>query len=409
MADEKQEKQREPQSRAGWMITAAIVLAAVVMAALAIRHAVVNPRTDDAEVFANFIGIAPVVNGPITNLPVADNEYVPQGGLLFEIDDRPYRYALENAISQRASLEGQIEDKSRSIAAQETAVSAAAAGTSATASGSLATAAAVSAAQADITNAEAAESRAEAEQQYAQDNYNRMVPLLKQQYVTADQVDLAHTQLEARTRAVEQAKAQLALARAKLSSETAQLEASKADVLQSTAREKQAARGVLTLAPLLNERGSREASVELAQYNLDECRVLAPFPAYVTDMTISQGQYARAGVQVFTLIDDRTWWVIANFRETQLDRIHIGAKADVFLMARQDVPLHGIVESIGHGVSPDPSIMGELTPGLPSVTRSLAWVHLAARYPVRIRIVSPPPHLLRIGQNAVAVVHPLGY
>jgi multidrug efflux system membrane fusion protein len=64
-------------------------------------------------------------------------------------------------------------------------------------------------------------------------------------------------------------------------------------------------------------------------------------------------------------------------------------------------------ESIGYGVTPDPSVAG--TPsasGLPAVQRSLSWVHLAARYPVRIRIQSPPSDLLRVGQTAVAVVHP---
>jgi membrane fusion protein, multidrug efflux system len=107
------------------------------------------------------------------------------------------------------------------------------------------------------------------------------------------------------------------------------------------------------------------------------------------------------------MIDARAWWVIANFRETQLQHVGIGSVADVFLMSREAAPLRGVVESIGYGVTPDPSVAGAITPGLPAVQRSLSWVHLAARYPVRIRIQSPPPGLLRIGQTAVAVVHPL--
>src|SRR6202021_1920701 len=73
------------------------------------------PRTDDAEVFANFIGIAPQVEGPITRLNVRDNQFVKQGELLFTIDERPYRYALENALSEQSALEGQIEDERRRI------------------------------------------------------------------------------------------------------------------------------------------------------------------------------------------------------------------------------------------------------------------------------------------------------
>jgi len=67
-----------------------------------------QPRTDDAEVLANFIGIAPQVEGPIARLSVRDNQFVKKGELLFEIDDRPFRYALERAQSEQAALEGQI-------------------------------------------------------------------------------------------------------------------------------------------------------------------------------------------------------------------------------------------------------------------------------------------------------------
>src|SRR5271166_6773481 len=90
----------------------------VVLAALALGLAVVyqvnrTPRTDDAEVFANFIGIAPQVEGPILRLNVQDNQFVKKGELLYEIDERPYEYKLETAISQQAALEGQIADETR--------------------------------------------------------------------------------------------------------------------------------------------------------------------------------------------------------------------------------------------------------------------------------------------------------
>ena len=74
-----------------------------------------HPQTDDAEIFANYIGIAPVVEGPILHLNVADNQHVKQGDLLFEIDDRPYKYALDRAVSDQAALEGQVVDEQRRI------------------------------------------------------------------------------------------------------------------------------------------------------------------------------------------------------------------------------------------------------------------------------------------------------
>src|SRR6202789_1323326 len=85
-----------------------------------IRH----PQTDNTEIFANYIGIAPVVEGPILHLNVADNQHVKRGDLLFEIDDRPYKYALDRAVSDQAALEGEVVDEQRRIGAEVHAVTA---------------------------------------------------------------------------------------------------------------------------------------------------------------------------------------------------------------------------------------------------------------------------------------------
>jgi multidrug efflux system membrane fusion protein len=132
--------------------------------------------------------------------------------------------------------------------------------------------------------------------------------------------------------------------------------------------------------------------------------VYAPFDARVTNLTTSEGAFAHVGTQLFTLIDTRVWWVVANYRETQLRNIHPGTKADVYLMSQANRRFDGVVDSIGYGVAPDPAIIGILAPGLPDAQRTLNWVHLASRYPVRIRITDALPDLLRVGANAVVVV-----
>src|SRR6266404_535772 len=88
----------------GRLISIGIVIAAMALGLTALYNTNYNPRTEDAEVIANFIGIAPQVDGPITRLNVRDNQFVKQGELLFEIDERPYRYALERAVSEQAAL-----------------------------------------------------------------------------------------------------------------------------------------------------------------------------------------------------------------------------------------------------------------------------------------------------------------
>ena len=83
--------------RLGRIVSIAIVVAALITGALVIIRTNDHPRTDDAEVFANFIGIAPQVDGPITQLAVQDNQFRKQGELLFQIDPRPYEYALRKS------------------------------------------------------------------------------------------------------------------------------------------------------------------------------------------------------------------------------------------------------------------------------------------------------------------------
>ena len=406
-AEDPSAQQQKKPALLGWLLVGAVVFIAAVVSLLAVMRSVTHPRTDDAEVFANYIGMAPQVDGPIMELPIQDNEFVHAGTLLYVIDERPYQYALERAVSDQAALEGQIEDRRRYINSQVSGVHVAAANVLSSASNRDAMQSDIAESRANVADAKAAAQRAEADLHYAVDNLHRLEPLLAQQFVTVDQVDQARTLAETRSRAVQQAEAQVALAEARVQSSQSHFEQSSADVEQRRAQRDQAANGVETLAPLTNQREERAAAVRLARYNLDNCRVYAPFDGYVTNLTTSLGAYVHTGTQVFTMIDGRTWWVIANFRETQLRHVVPGSSADVFLMAHENLPLHGTVESIGYGVTPDPSVAGVLTPGLPSVDRTLSWVHLAARYPVRIRIQSPPQSLLRIGQTAVAVVHPL--
>ena len=102
-----------PSKRLGQTVSIAIIAAAVISGLLLIAETNRYPRTDDAEVFANFIGIAPQVDGPITRLAVQDNAFIKQGELLFQIDPRPYEYALQKATSDLNTLEGQIVDQSR--------------------------------------------------------------------------------------------------------------------------------------------------------------------------------------------------------------------------------------------------------------------------------------------------------
>lgn len=377
---------------------------ALVLGLLVAWRASDRPRTDDAEIFANLIGIAPQVEGPIAELKVHDNQFVRKGDLLFVIDPRPYQYALEKAESAQSVLEGEIGDEQRRIASQVSGVSVAEAGIQTAEADVHHWAATIDQAHADVSNAQQGVARMKAEWTYASDNLRRLEPLLEKQFVTVDQVDRARTSEAAQAQALKQAESQLLAANAELKSTEAQYLHAQSALAESQAQHQQAQHSVLTLDPLVSQRGERAADVKDAQYNLDNCRVYAPFDALVTNLTIAEGQYAHVGKQVFTLIDARTWWALANFREGQLRHIRPGMHAHVYIMSKPNKPFRGVVDSIGFGVTPDADVIGHLGTGLPDVQRTLNWVHLAARYPVRVRVEDPSGDVLRVGETAVVTV-----
>src|ERR1700756_13975 len=225
-------------------VTIGILLGAIVLGLAVLYHINHSPRTDDAEVFANFIGISPQVEGPIVRLNVRDNQFVKKGELLYEIDERPYQYAVERALSEQAALEGQIADEQRKINALVSGVSVAKANIPSPQADVARWAAAVEQARADVANAEQGVSRAKAEWTYASNNLHRLEPLLAKQFVTVDQVDRARTSEIAQSEALKQSESQLRLAEAALQSTLAQYEHSGAALDGSKAQHDQARHAV---------------------------------------------------------------------------------------------------------------------------------------------------------------------
>ena len=381
-----------------------IVAAAVVSLLLVVRRFHIDPQTDDAEVFANLIGIAPEVEGRIVKINVQDNQFVRKGELLFQIDPVPYQYALETAQSQQATLEGQIRDLQRTIGAQTSGIQAARANSNSAQAKIASADAAVEAARASVDAAKAGLSREQADYAYAENNVLRLEPLLVKQFVTVDMVDQARTSRSVKGEVVRQARSRLALAEAQWAAAVAQQKEALASYQQSQAQVDQSIKSVGILDPLVGQREARQAAVKNAEYNLRRCSIYAPFDARVSNLSISEGAYAHVGQQAFTLIDARNWWVIANFRETDLRNMQAGTPVDVYLMSRPDRKFQGVVESIGFGVTPDESLIGKSSRDLPDVQRSLNWVHLATRFPVRVRIDHPSPDSFRIGASAMVVV-----
>jgi len=377
----------------GRLLGAGIVGGAVIAVTVALLQWAIRPQTDDATVRANFVGIAPQVNGHIVELHVRDNQQVREGDLLFVIDPRPYEIALERAQAALALTRKEVDGLKKGAATAIAGVSRAEAQLNASK-------AEVKHREMDPVVADAEIARLEAQFQHADDHLKRLEPLLPKQFVTADRVEEARTQRAAALAALDEARARKRAAVATLASTRAQHVATEA-ALQQARSERFRAEDAIGQIEGINARvAAAEAAVHAAELDLSYCRVRAPFTGLVVNMNISKGAFAHAGAEVFTLVDTHTWYVIANFRETQLRHITAGAPVDLYLQSQPGKHYRGTVVGLGWAVLPE---NGTSVNGLPRVERSLDWIRLAARFPVRIKVDNPDDSF-RLGASAVATV-----
>ncbi|MBY0274832.1 HlyD family secretion protein [Candidatus Binatia bacterium] len=153
-----------------------------------------------------------------------------------------------------------------------------------------------------------------------------------------------------------------------------------------------------------------EAEVELAraelwaaELSLSYTEVPAPADGSVTNFLVRVGTYVKRGQELFALVEDKTWWVSANFMETYLRDVRPGQRAWISVDMYPGRIFPGVVEGISAGIY---QVDGETTGyGLARVSQTLDWVRLAQRFPVRVTFLEQPYDVpLRSGANAEVTI-----
>ena len=147
---------------------------------------------------------------------------------------------------------------------------------------------------------------------------------------------------------------------------------------------------------------ARTAALGIAQRQLDDTTVRATHNGRVVGLTVSTGEMVVPSQSLFTLINTEEWFAVANFRETDLSAIAVDDCATVFSMIDRKIPIKGVVQGIGWGVVDQDRI--NIPRSVPYVERSLNWVRVAQRFPVRVRLENPPERLVRLGASAVVEI-----
>ena len=393
MADTNPSSTKRDRKTIGKSLGLAIVISTALVCLIAIWVYIHRPQTDDATMRANFIGIAPHASGHIVQLAVKDNQFVHEGDLLFTIDPRPYEHSVARAKASLVLTRKEVDALEKQLKVADAAIVRAEAQVSASKAD-------IERAEAQSIAAEAALQRAEGEFKEAGDHFNRLEPLLAKELTTADLVEAARTRRLVAETGVSQAQKGLSAAQATVTAARAQHLAVEAALEQAKVERLRAEDAIGQEGDFNARIGAAEAQLAEAELDLGYCTVRAPFSGKVVNLNISQGEFAHAGVQVFTLVDTRTWYVVANFRETQLKHIQEGAPAEIYLQFKGGKRFRGKVVGPGWAVLPE---YGTSTLGLPNVPRNLDWVRLAQRFPVRVEVENPDDSF-RVGASAVVTI-----
>ena len=337
----------------GWLrrhpLIASVGLVALALAAVAgylyWDHGSHFESTDDAFIAARQFAIAPEVGGYVTAVPVTDNEHVNKGAVVAQIDQRPYRVALAQAEAQVSGGEAGIRNIDAQIATQD---------------------AQIGANQAQVT-------QAEANLELTKVTWGRDKPLVNQGWATAQQGTVDVQNLKAQQAAVDSAQATLKVAQRQIDTLRAQRASAEANLAQAQAQRDQ------------------------AKLNLGYTTVVADQPGRVVNLTGAVGQYAQAGTNLTMFVPDEIW-IVANYKETQLDRMRPGQPVDIEIDAYPDRDFHGRVASVQPGSGPAFSL-------LPPENATGNYVKIVQRVPVKIILDNPPADVaLGPGMSVVPTV-----
>ena len=143
------------------------------------------------------------------------------------------------------------------------------------------------------------------------------------------------------------------------------------------------------------------ARVAMAEYELSMCRICAPNPGYVNNMYIRPGDYAVVGEPMFGIVETTEFWVEANYKESHCGKIKPGQKVWMQCDLYPSRIFNGEVVSMGTGVSRS----DQPQQALPYISPTIDWIRLQYRFPVRIKILDPPPDVqFRMGADVRTLI-----
>jgi membrane fusion protein (multidrug efflux system) len=327
-------------------IMGGIILTLAVVGIVKIQHARTHAETDDAQIEGNISPVAARVSGYINDIKVVENQVVKVGDTLVCLDNR-------DLVARLSQAEAGLENAKAALAVAQSATQTT---------------------RSTIASSQSGIDAAKVKVWQANQDFKRFSNLIKEGAITQQQFDAVKANKEA-------ADAQLSLAISQRKTSQASTSTSNSQIAVAQAQVKQ-----------------REAEVEMARLQVSYATLTAATSGTIAKKNIQPGQLVQAGQSLFAIVRDNQLWVTANFKETQLEKMRMGQKANVTVDAYPDKVFTGVVESF----SPATGAKFAL---LPPDNASGNFVKVVQRVPVRIQLdASTDLALLRAGMNVKASI-----
>jgi membrane fusion protein (multidrug efflux system) len=378
-------------------------VAIVLVAAALFAWRELNPResTDDAQVSGHVSPIAARVGGTVESVAVNDNQQVKTGDVLVGIDPHDYQLAVAKAEADLAAAEAAASVAQTTVPVTSTTTSSqldvARTGTTNAEAALQAAEKEVDASRAKLASAKSRLNEVTANATKASQDLARLQPLVEKDEVSKQQFDAAKAADQFARAAVESAQSAINEAQANLDVSDAKRQQAAGMVTEAKAQATAAATGPQQVAMTQAKAKAADAEVlqmraalDQAKLNLDRATVRAATNGVVSRKSVEIGQIIQPGQPLMALTALNDVWVVANFKETQLDGMHIGLHADVSVDAYSH-HYSGHVDSISAATGATFSL-------LPPDNASGNFVKVVQRVPVKILIDS--------GQNAADVLRP---
>jgi len=301
--------------------------------------------TDNAYVAGNVVQITPQVGGTVVAIGADDTDFVRTGQVLVKLDPADARVALEQAEAQLAQTVREVRTLYANTATLK---------------------AQVSLRQADLARVQADAAR-------LQDDVNRRAPLTASGAVGKEEFQHATAQLAAAQSSVAAAQSAVLAAQEQLAASQTQTDGT--TVEQHPGVQRAAAR------------------VREAYLAVQRAQLVAPLDGHVAKRGVQVGQRVQAGAPLMTIVPLSDLWVDANFKESQLQNLRIGQKAELVAdVYGTQVTYHGTIAGLGAGT-------GAAFALLPAQNATGNWIKVVQRVPVRIALdpKEVAEHALRVG------------